>query len=381
MSSVMSHGHIHYMDAARGVLMSLGVLLHAANVFSDADWAIQNAQTSIIFTHLIDFIHQFRMPAFFIVSGFFCHLSLQRYGHQKFINKRIPRILIPMFVTVLSLNILQSLILAKYHSYPVLLLDSDYWLSGKWVSHLWFLHCILIYFAVSALIYRYSLKPVTLFASSLKYLMLKSRGLFLLVLPLGTMITLKLSYLIPDTGYYLLSIAEAIFYSVFFAFGVLIGSHRSLLSPFIKPGVLPCALLLGVFILFFALKDNPSSWVSMLTLYISHLIPWLLCLVCFFIFHSLCNSRSTAFEYLANASYSIYLFHHILIIIFSIIIIPTNINIWLKFVILVSTTYATTIFIHHFFVLKFPLMRFLFNGIKSEPSDGRVKNNQQYVKT
>ena len=292
MSSAQNQDHLPFMDAARGALMSLGVLLHAANVFSDSSWAIQNAQTSYIFDYMIDLIHLFRMPAFFIVSGFFCHMSLQKYGHRLFISKRVPRILIPMIAVALSLNSLQNFILSQYYTNPFSLLDSNYWLLGKWVSHLWFLHCILFYFAAAALLYKYSLKPLNTVASLFNELILRSKGLYLLILPLATMLTLKLSYLFPDTSYYLYSVGEAVLYSIFFAFGALIGHNRPLLIAFIKPGIITSILVLSILTLHAYFSNSHTLLGNILNLYISHLQTWLLCLACFFIFYTLCNSRS-----------------------------------------------------------------------------------------
>ena len=74
MSNVVNDERLHYLDAMRSILMILGIVLHSANVFSDSDWAIQNIDTSVYFSYLVEVIHLFRMPAFFIVSGFFCHI-------------------------------------------------------------------------------------------------------------------------------------------------------------------------------------------------------------------------------------------------------------------------------------------------------------------
>jgi glucan biosynthesis protein C len=354
--------HLPFMDAARGVLMSLGVILHGALVFSDTNWAIQNEHTSVFFTYIVDFIHLFRMPAFFIVSGFFCHMSLKRYGSNIFIKKRVPRIVVPMLVTALVLNTLQNLLLAHYHQQPISLLDSSYWLTGRWVSHLWFLHVILFYFLASVVLYEYAQRPLVLLANFFSQIIEKSKGGFLLVLPLGSLITLKISYEILDTPIYSFSISEAISFSLFFAFGALLNYQRNLLNVFIKPN--PFILLfIAAILLTRTVLVEPSYTVSyVVDLYLTHLLTWTLCSVCFYIFIRLFRRPSAGLKYLAAASYSVYLFHHLLIIGFGIILINLELNIMVKFIILISLTYICTLAIHHFLILKIPALHYLFNG-------------------
>ncbi|MEY8253307.1 MAG: acyltransferase family protein, partial [Colwellia sp.] len=230
----------YYMDAMRAVLMTLGIVLHSANVFTDSPWAIQNIQTSGAFTYIVAFLHSFRMPAFFIVSGFFCHMTLKKYGYKMFLNVRIPRVIIPLVATALLLNSVQNLVLYYYYSSDIYLLSAQYWLQGKWLSHLWFLNCLVYYFLISALMYRYLPVPLEKVSHLLSNIILKSKGIYILILPIVSLILIKLSYLIPDlpSNLYTGSIAETIKYSGFFIFGTLIGINRSLLQEIISIRIL-----------------------------------------------------------------------------------------------------------------------------------------------
>ena len=61
---------IYYLDAMRGVLMMLGVVLHSAQVFNPREeWLFYSQKSTEFAPILIDTIHLFRMPAFFIVSA------------------------------------------------------------------------------------------------------------------------------------------------------------------------------------------------------------------------------------------------------------------------------------------------------------------------
>ena len=93
------------------------------------------------------------MPAFFIVSGYFCLLTIKRYGPQKFFNVRIKRIVIPLVTTAITLNTIQILIL-NYTGWKNIDFET-YVLTGGWISHLWFLVNLIVYFSIAFLCAKY----------------------------------------------------------------------------------------------------------------------------------------------------------------------------------------------------------------------------------
>ncbi|XVJ68574.1 MAG: acyltransferase family protein [Rhizobacter sp.] len=141
-STASTHQNNTALDAARAILMLLGVALHGAGVYgASAHWLVSDASQSIWFDRVALLIHLFRMPAFFWLSGYFCALTVTRWGLPGLWQKRIPRIAIPLLTTWFSLNVLQQYWLA--------------WVKGQsgWAAvvagvplfHLWFLMDLLIY--------------------------------------------------------------------------------------------------------------------------------------------------------------------------------------------------------------------------------------------
>ena len=62
-------------DSLRAFMMLLGLVLHTALGYttgspSDMELPYQDVQTSRFFDGLVSFIHIFRMPTFFVMSGF-----------------------------------------------------------------------------------------------------------------------------------------------------------------------------------------------------------------------------------------------------------------------------------------------------------------------
>jgi len=91
-------------------------------------------------------------------------------------------------------------------------------------------------------------------------------------------------------------------------------------------------------------------------------IAWILCAICFSTFYRFFNKDSRGIKYLSEASYSIYLFHQIIVIVIGYLLIPYQISIYLKFFLVVLLTTITSMAVHHFFILKLKTARLLFNG-------------------
>ena len=77
----------HDLDALRAFAMLLGIALHVALSFAGGPWMVQDSRTSGVFHVLISAVHGFRMPLFFLVSGFFTALLWRQRGLQA---QRLP---------------------------------------------------------------------------------------------------------------------------------------------------------------------------------------------------------------------------------------------------------------------------------------------------
>ena len=71
------------LDALRGVMMLLGIVIHAAMFYTvmESDvFPFKDRRTSPLLDLVLLLIHSFRMPLFFLVSGFFGALLVEKYG-------------------------------------------------------------------------------------------------------------------------------------------------------------------------------------------------------------------------------------------------------------------------------------------------------------
>jgi peptidoglycan/LPS O-acetylase OafA/YrhL len=91
------------LDALRGIAMLLGVVLHACLSFFPCPWPVQDTRQNGLFFLPYAVIHMFRMPLFFIISGFFTMFIMQRHGLGGMIRQRVQRILLPLLLALLTI--------------------------------------------------------------------------------------------------------------------------------------------------------------------------------------------------------------------------------------------------------------------------------------
>ncbi|MDA7976401.1 MAG: acyltransferase family protein [Pirellulales bacterium] len=97
----------HDLDALRAVAMLLGIVLHGLMPFMPGLSVIRDTQTAGWVWILFLGIHGFRMPLFFLVSGFFTAMLWQKRGVQTMLQQRSVRILLPCLlgtVTIVPLD-------------------------------------------------------------------------------------------------------------------------------------------------------------------------------------------------------------------------------------------------------------------------------------
>ena len=91
------------LDALRGFAMALGIVLHACLSFVPSPWPVQDREQSNWFFLVYAVIHCFRMPLFFILSGFFTMFMFRRYGLGGMLRQRALRILLPLALAMVTI--------------------------------------------------------------------------------------------------------------------------------------------------------------------------------------------------------------------------------------------------------------------------------------
>ncbi|MDN4472027.1 acyltransferase family protein [Demequina zhanjiangensis] len=147
---------IVYLDGLRAFLMLFGIPYHAALAFSGQPWLVRSEQDSAFLWFLAEFLHVWRMPAFFVIAGFFSALILRRRGPGAWFRGRLRRLGIPLVTGVLLLWPAQWWAIGysrmgSHEGAVSYMADAAWPPSSAWTIHLWFLVNLLLYSAVLAL--------------------------------------------------------------------------------------------------------------------------------------------------------------------------------------------------------------------------------------
>jgi hypothetical protein len=97
-SEIQYQDRRHDLDALRAFAMFLGIGLHASLSFVSLPWPVQDITQPTIFIFFIVLVHSFRMPLFFLLSGFFTMMLFRKRNIKSLILQRILRILLPCLI-------------------------------------------------------------------------------------------------------------------------------------------------------------------------------------------------------------------------------------------------------------------------------------------
>lgn len=328
---------LHSLDAARGSLMILGVIYHAlVFVFLYQEPASLSEFLAVVFLHQL--IHTFRMPAFFLVAGFFAVLLIDKRGGAGFIRNRLLRIGLPFLIFWQPMVVLNA-----YSSQmgwygkagfppPSDLLPSDD------TQHLWFLYFLLIFstvfWAATPLIRRILANqpsvPLTTTLLALAVLTPLIPGVVERELATSTRIAFEPGVL----GFYFLT----------FSVGAAVYVGRQTLLPALaKNSIAYCAAGFTFFILFFISQDwkiPQSQWFYSLTV-------WLLAAGIIGLFLRFATTERPVVRFLSDGSYWLYLIHLPLVFAFLVLgseaELPTLANVLLTSLATMLVSYASYI--------------------------------------
>lgn len=331
----------------------------------------------VFFADLMNFIHVFRMPAFFVIAGFFGALLFYERSPRAMIMNRINRIVWPFGVFILLLT---PLIIMAWTSSASRFegeilgptkLWNIYWDRGLLPDktfHLWFLYYLVmisIVFWLAAL----GLKRLPKLTGSITAVFDRlNRNSLLrpLVFAVATFATfyymdsfsaITSTDWIPDSSTFL-------FYAVFYGYGWLLLKSRPVLLSFKNNDW----LLFGLGCVLFVLKLNFSNYseepgIKVLLMGINALCVWLFIFSIIGLFLRYANGDAPRMRYMSDAAYWVYLIHLPVVALIPGYLVGMGMPTVLKFFITLIGTTAFSFATYHFFVRATFIGQFL-NGHK-----------------
>ena len=375
------------LDALRGGMMMLGIVLHAAWLYLAAPPPTMpmpsDRNNAFVFDLVFAFIHSFRMPTFFVVAGFFTSLLVEKRGIKGTYKDRARRVLAPLVAsifTILPLTILVMLdfyLAARFGTHDFIpdrvalgVLRDEIAAKGLPVGqpalgHLWFLY-YLCFFYLLIPVCRVLADGCRRHEQGLRRLLASPACLVLLAL--FTAVTLW-----PYHGgqvhegfiYFKPHLPSLVYYGSFFVAGYLLHHHRYLLQ-ILARGVCAWAALGTVLfpLAAYASHLDNSAGGTNATLHLGAVLANGLCtwaLICLFIGGALrfFDRESPWIQYVSQSSYWVYLVHLPLVFLAGWWLVQFDLPAVLKFLLVCGFTSAVAFLTFHYWVQKTWLSDFL----------------------
>ena len=326
------------LDALRGFMMMLGIVLHGAMLYlaspPPAMPILTDRNNAFVFDLIFDFIHAFRMPTFFVLAGFFTALLVEKRGIAETYKNRVSRILLPLLAALVLILPMTALLMA------------DFWLSVRFgtrdlipnlnqlhalarelaakhgvdpdrpmIGHLWFLYYLCMFYLLIPLCRRL----VALSQRSQEQVRRKLGGVAApLAFALWTTLTLW-----PFRGgqvhegfvYFTPHLPSLLYYGSFFVLGYVFHAHQEFLRATVR--WLPVAAILSACLfplaLFASSLDNAARGsrvdFHLLAVLLNALCTW--ALIYLFIGGAMrfFDRQSAWIDYMAQSSYWVFLVH------------------------------------------------------------------------
>ncbi|PWV99089.1 glucan biosynthesis protein C [Hoeflea marina] len=376
-----SQSRQHHWDFARALYLLLGIPFHAAVVYSTHFvWSVSSPQHSPLLTLIADSIHVFRMPGFFILAGFFSMMMLSRQGARPWLGKRLVRLGLPLATATLTILPLQ-IVMQQYglvvsgELAPARLgasiAFSETHFDEPWVSHLWFLYCLITYSAALAgIVALTGAARFSALVAAVAEFGLRHRWLAFATLAAACAgLALVLPALYRVGGSHMPAAVAYNSYAVYFCFGAAMFISAPLRAWYSGAGWM--ALGIGCLLGLVSLIAPSTPW-SQAVFMISGVVAAMM--ITGFITGMATvrfNGHNPAIRRIVDASFTIYLFHHPLIFAMATLFLMLDWPPLLEWLITFTLAGLLSYGIH-LLIARSAVALLLFNGARARPPAGQT---------
>jgi len=340
------------IDALRVIAIGLLLLYHTAIGFQPWGYMIgfiTNREPLSSLWPLMAMLNVWRIPILFFVSGMGVYFAIQNRNWKQLLTERARRIFIPFVFGFFIIVPLHIFLLQYHYSQKINYLPA--------AGHLWFLANIFIYVLLLLPFFFYIKKNENAkLAKALKHLFSKPFGLitvvgFFMVELILINPTIYEMYAMTWHGFFLGLIA------FFFGFCFMLAGDA-----FWKMLLQWKWVLLAIAIILYVNRLLATQMQVHHLLLVLESNFWIFSVLAFS--HQYMNKKSKTLRYLSLAAYPVYILHMVVIYLTSLLVFPLEINTWLKFLIVLSSTFFGSFILYEFVVKRVKILIPLF-GMKT----------------
>lgn len=335
-----------------------GILLHASIFLLPVDfWPVRDEWSGSVpltenpYAYLISAVHGFRMPVFFLLSGFFTAMLWKSRGSYRLAQHRLKRIGLPLAVCSFTIVPATAWLFEQEGfdpwRWPVA------WLDG--FQHLWFLWYLILLAGVFILAVQFPLKF--------------RNGWWWLLVPL----TLIPEYLMVEPQIGADNPAESVlptprllgYYGVFFFFGVFFYRRGIVVRPWWAAGV-PVALAVlfpAALALLYPERflGHDPAWAKGAAVMLEAAYAWFMCIGFMGLFRWIASKERAWIRYMSDASYWLYLAHLPLVVLCQMLVVSWPVNVHIKYALICIVVVGLLLVIYHFGV-RYTIIGTVLNG-------------------
>jgi peptidoglycan/LPS O-acetylase OafA/YrhL len=384
----MDERRYYGLDALRGAMMLLGIVLHASLFYMTslppAAPVPTDRNNAAVFDVLFEFIHVFRMPAFFVLAGFFTALLVEKRGVSGALKNRASRILLPLLAAlvvilpptaVLTLDFMLSARFGSHNFIPDVaeieaLMAEVAAKTGEPadrvpMGHLWFLYYLCLFYALIPSL-RWLIKRSRRHADALAGAL--SKPITMAAFSLWTALTLwpfKGGQVHEGFMYFLPHPPSLLYYGSFFVFGYVFHSYRAFLGSCVQHlrAFALLALILFPLAAHLSALDNAargaSAYLHLTAVLANALCTWALIYAFIGAATRYFDRPSPWINYTAQSAYWVYLIHMPLVSLAGWWLVQYDLPAVLKFLLVCAFTTVTAFASFHYWVQNTWLGRFL----------------------
>ena len=340
-------------DLMRAIMLFLLVAFHAGISFMNSElnpnlWFFKDSSTHIFFDGFLGFVHTFRHPAFFVISGYVTHQMFQKYSWKEVLSKRFKRLFIPMLITIVLMGPVVHILFAQLKgnveafSLEVIYPSSKGHPYRVSTIYVWFLYYLLLFSAVHLVLERFAIGAFfKRFKLGINWFL--KTVLILTVLVMGCLMAWQENSLFGD--YHLNPAWPSVGgYLVFYIFGIFLANREDALGKIKQFGMLFVILGTVSFVAYstqgmLVLKEEGNA---MRFNYILMISSGLATVFYSFGFLGLAlkyyTKQNKMVSYIGKSSYFLYLIHFPILLYFLKISVGFEWNVFIKFFFVLITT-------------------------------------------
>ncbi len=359
----------HELDALRAFAMLLGVVLHAAMFLVWEDWPVVAREVSpdLPYDDIVHAIHGFRMPVFFLLSGFFTALLWQRHGRKGLVTHRLKRVGLPLLIgafTIVPIHIWWFLVLKgeEVNVVTPIWVFALGWITG--LQHLWFLWMLLLLVGLF----------VGLTALGLKF---TNRWIWWFLIPLALVPQLMMTEHTwgPDTASHILvNPIVLVYYLVFFLLGAFMFQTGMSIDRRWILVLLPVVPIfyIGRYVEFV----SDAAWAHLASSLLQVAYAWAMCFGTMGLFKIVASVNRPWVRYVSDASYWIYLWHVALIFPTQAFAARLDFNVHLEVVVMIVVVTAILLASYHLAV-RYTWIGEMLNGPRVRQGESAEEGSSQ----